>query len=302
MMSHEVSIINSNEIQSRIFTICGLQVMVDRDLAELYGVENKRLNEQVKRNIERFPEKFRFQLSKEEKNELVANCDRFKMLKHSTTLPYVFTEQGVSMLSAVLRSETAIKVSIQIMDAFVGMRKFMANNATILGRLDTIEQKQRLTDTKLDEVFEAIEAKDIKPTQGIFFDGQMFDAYVFFNDLIRQAKSSIVLIDNFVDDTVLVQLSKRRKGVRATILSKTVSNRIRQDLNKYNAQYPPISIHAFPQSHDRFLILDGETVYHIGASLKDLGKKWFAFSRMDKAALAMMKRVEAVLEGGEGDE
>jgi len=308
-MNHEVSIINGNEIQSRIFTIRGLQVMLDSDLAELYGVENKRLNEQVKRNIERFPEKFRFQLTQEEfenlRRQIGTSSDdslrsQFATLetgrgKHRKYLPYVFTEQGVSMLSAALRSETAIKVSIQIMDAFVGMRKFMANNAAILGRLDTIEQKQRITDTKLGKVFEAIEARDIKPTQGIFFDGQVFDAYLFFNDLIRQAKRSIVLIDNYVDDGVLMQLSKRREGVRAAILTKSISARLRQDLKKHNAQYAPIAIRAFHHAHDRFLILDCETVYHIGASLKDLGKKWFAFSRMDKAALSIMQRVEAVL-------
>jgi len=301
-MPEALSHITLVSIQHRIFTIRGQQVMVDRDLAELYGVESKRLNEQVKRNIERFPEKFRFQLSKAEKDELVANCDRFTSLKHSIVSPYVFTEQGVSMLSAVLRSETAIRISIQIMDAFVGMRKFIANNAVILGRLDAVEQKQRITDTKLDKVFEAIEARDIKPTQGIFFDGQVFDAYVFVNDLLRQAKSSIVLIDNYIDDTVLMQLSKRRQGVSATILSKTVSNRLKQDLKKHNAQYPPIAVHAFPHSHDRFLILDGELVYHIGASLKDLGKKWFAFSRMDKEALAMMEKVEVILEEDESYE
>ncbi len=177
-MNRELNIMDSNNIQNRIFTIRGLQVMVDRDLAELYQVETKVLNQAVKRNIERFPEQFRFQLSKAEKNELVTNCDRFESLKHSTVLPYVFTEQGVSMLSAVLRSKTAIKVSIQIMDAFVGMRKFIAGNAAIFQRLDNIEQKQHLTDTKLDKVFEAIEAKDIKPEQGIFFDGQVFGVNV----------------------------------------------------------------------------------------------------------------------------
>ncbi|MDQ6998469.1 MAG: ORF6N domain-containing protein, partial [Mariprofundus sp.] len=198
-MTHEVSIINSNDIQGRIFTIRGLQVMVDRDLAELYGVESKRLNEQVKRNITRFPEQFRFQLTQEEFQNLqsqiaTSSGDSLRSQiatletgrgKHRKYLPYVFTEQGVSMLSAVLRSDTAIKVSIQIMDAFVGMRKFIANNAAIFQRLDNIEQKQYLTDTKLDKVFEAIEAKGIKPEQGIFFDGQMFDAYVFVADLIK---------------------------------------------------------------------------------------------------------------------
>jgi len=294
-MNHEVSIIDSNEIQSWIFTFRGQQAMIDRDLAELYQVETKVLNQAVKRNIERFPEQFRFQLSRMERDELVTNCDRFKSLKHTRALPYAFTEQGVSMLSAVLRSKTAIQVSIQIMDAFVGMRRFMANNAAIFQRLDRVEKKQRITDTKLDKVFEAIEAKDLKPTQSIFFNGQIFDAYVFVNDLLRQAKSSIVLIDNYIDDSVLMQLSKRREGVRAVILTKTISARLKQDLKKHNAQYAPIATRTFPHSHDRFLILDGETVYHIGASLKDLGKKWFAFSRMDKAALSIMQRVEDVL-------
>jgi hypothetical protein len=290
-MSQELNIMDSNNIQNRIFTIRGLQVMVDRDLAELYQVETKVLNQAVKRNIKRFPEQFRFQLSKAEKNELVTNCDRFESLKHSTVLPYVFTEQGVSMLSAVLRSETAIKVSIQIMDAFVGMRKFIANNAAIFHRLDSIEQKQRLTDTKLDKVFEAIEAKDIKPEQGIFFDGQVFDAYVFVADLIKSARTSIVLIDNYVDETTLMLLAKRKKGCSATVYTHKQSEQLKQDLQKHNEQYPPIEIKTFKQSHDRFLILDGDTIYHIGASLKDVGKKWFAFSKMDKSALAMLEKL-----------
>jgi flagellar motor switch protein FliG len=283
----------TDNIRQRIFTIRGLQVMVDRDLAELYGVENKRLNEQVKRNIERFPEKFRFQLTKEEKDELVANCDRFKSLKHSTVLPHVFTEQGVSMLSAVLRSATAVKVSVQIMDAFVQMRRFIAHNAAIFQRLDKIEQKQMITDTRLDKVFEALEAGEIKPKQGIFFDGQIFDAYVFVADLIKSAKKSIVLMDNYVDETVLTLLTKRRKNCTATIYTRNISKKLRLDLEKHNQQYPPVKIKTFADAHDRFLILDDKTIYHFGASLKDLGKKWFAFSRFDKEAVAVLGRLEA---------
>ena len=301
-MSHEVSIINSNELQSKIFTIRGLQVMFDSDLSELYGVENKRLNEQVKRNIERFPEQFRFQLTQEEFENLKLQIptsnnaslrSQFATLetgrgKHRKYLPYVFTEQGVSMLSAVLRSETAIKVSIQIMDAFVGMRKFIAGNAAIFQRLDSIEQKQYITDTKLDKVFEAIEAKDIKPEQGIFFDGQVFDAYVFVADLIKSAKKSIVLIDNYVDENTLMLLTKRKKGCTVTIYTHTFSQKLQRDLQKHNEQYPPIEIKTFKQSHDRFLILDSNLVYHFGASLKDLGKKMFAFSKFDKGALDVL--------------
>jgi len=287
----ELTRVTSDNIRQRIFTIRGLQVMLDKDLAELYGVENKRLNEQVKRNIERFPEKFRFQLTKEEKIELVANCDRFKSLKHSTVLPHVFTEQVVSMLSAVLRSETAIKVSIQIMDAFVGMRKFIANNAAIFQRLDKIEQKQLVTDTRLDKVFEALEAGEIKPKQGIFFDGQIFDAYVFVADLIKSARQSIVLLDNYVDESVLLLLAKRNENVRATIYTKNISKQLKLDLKKHNQQYPAIEIKAFKHTHDRFMILDNRSIYHIGASLKDLGKKWFAFSKMDKMSLELIGRL-----------
>ncbi len=290
-MSDELSIVDYSQIQSRIFTIRGSQVMLDRDLANLYGVENKRLNEQVKRNIERFPEKFRFQLSKQEKEELVANCDRFNSLKHSSTLPYAFTEQGVSMLSAVLHSQTAVQVSIQIIDAFVQMRKFITNNAAIFQRLDTIERKQLVTETRLDKFFDALEAGDIKPRQGIFFDGQIFDAYVFVSDLIKSAKHSIVLIDNYIDETVLLLLAKRNKSCSATIFTKTISKQLRLDLKKHNQQYSPVAIKQFKQSHDRFLILDNSTIYHFGASLKDLGKKWFAFSKFDKEALAVLGRL-----------
>jgi len=290
-MSQEINIVDSNSIQNRIFTIRGLQVMVDRDLAELYQVETKILNQAVKRNIKRFPEQFRFQLTQEELENLKSQIVTSSSHGGRRTLPYVFTEQGVSMLSAVLRSETAIKVSIQIMDAFVGMRKFIANNAAIFHRLDSIEQKQHLTDTRLDKVFEAIEAKDIKPEQGIFFDGQVFDAYVFVADLIKRAKSSIVLIDNYVDETTLMLLAKRRQACDATIYTYKQSEQLKQDLQKHNEQYPPIEIKTFKQSHDRFLILDGDTIYHVGASLKDVGKKWFAFSKMSKSALAMLDKL-----------
>jgi len=294
-MTEEVRIISdSNDLQSRIFTIRDLQVMVDRDLAELYQVETKALNQAVKRNIERFPDQFRFQLTIKEKNELVTNCDRFESLKHSTALPHVFTEQGVSMLSAVLRSDKAIKVSIQIMNAFVGMRKFIAGNAALFQRLNSVEKKQCITDAKLDKIFEAIEANDIKPTQGVFFDGQVFDAYLFAADLIKTANRSIVLVDNYVDESTLMLLAKRKAGCSATIYTYKQSEELKLDLQKHNAQYPPIEIKTFKRSHDRFLILDDSTIYHVGASLKDLGKKWFAFSKLDKGALAMLEKLSGV--------
>ena len=275
---HQLS--GQEEIAQLIMNVRGMQVMVDRDLAVLYGVETKRLNEQVRRNIERFPERFRFQLTKEETDELVANCDRLKALKHSTVTPYVFTEQGISMLSTVLHSQTAIAVSIKIMDAFVSMRRFIATNAQLFQRLETIEyhqlemkQHQEVTDKRIDEVFKRLDA-NIPPIQGIFYDGQVFDAYRFVSDLMRKAKRSIVLIDNYVDDTVLTLLDKRENGVTATIYTQRISSQFQLDIDRHNAQYSPIEIKLFNKAHDRFLLVDDE-VYHIGASIKDLGKKWF---------------------------
>ena len=213
-------------------------------------------------------------------------------------LPYVFTEQGVATISAVLTSERAIEVNIQIMRAFVAMRRFIATNAQVFQRLDAVERKQIEyqveTDEKFKRVFDAIEEKDIKPRQGIFFDGQIFDAYQFISDLIRTARKSIIVIDNYIDDTVLTLLSKANKKVQITILTKTISQQLALDVKKYNEQYPPITIKEFHNSHDRFLIIDGKIVYHFGASLKDLGKKWFAFSKLDKDALKLLERLAGV--------
>lgn len=267
-------------IENRIYTMRGVQVMVDRDLAELYGVETKRLNEAVKRNIERFPDKFRFQLTDDEKLKLVADCDRFKLLKHSSSNPFVFTEQGIAMISAVLRSETAIEVSIRIMEAFVAMRKYLVANAQLFQRIDRLEMSQLDTNHKLDLIFKQLEDKAIKDNQGIFFDGQIFDAYVFISRLIKQARREIILIDNYVDETVLTLLDKRAECVGATIYTHTVTKQLQLDVDKHNSQYQPITIKSFRESHDRFICID-EKVYHIGASLKDLGKKWFAFSLME---------------------
>ena len=266
-------------IENRILTLRGKQVMIDRDLAELYEVDTKRLNEQVKRNIDRFPERFRFQLSNQEKDELVANCDRFNGLKHSSSNPFAFTEQGVAMLSAVLKSETAVYTSICIIDAFVAMRNFLINNASIFQRMERIEMKQLKTDEKVDAILDRLnEPKE--PEQGIFFEGQIFDAYAFVADLIRKAKSRIVIIDSYIDDSVLVQLSKRKPGVTVDIYDGKISDQLRQDVNRHNRQYPGVTLHDYNKAHDRFLIID-EEVYHIGHSLKDLGKKLFAFSRME---------------------
>ena len=283
------------EIRSRIYTIRGLQVMIDRDLASLYGVETRTLNQAVKRNRERFPDEYCFQLNDDEfsnwKSQIVmSNEDRMGLRKS----PYVFTEQGVAMLAGVLKSDTAIKMSIQIINAFVAMRHLIASNAQIFQRLDTLEIKQLETDQKIDHVLDAMESKEIQPKQGIFFDGQIFDAYKFVADLIRTAKKSITIIDNYVDDTVLTHLTKRNNGIKVTIFTRTISKQLALDIKKFNAQYPPIDIKEFKNSHDRFIIIDNKTVYHFGASLKDLGKKWFAFSKMDIGAIDMLTRLEGM--------
>ena len=288
-------LINEDTIKNKIFTIRGLSVMLDRDLAELYEVETKVFNQAVKRNENRFPSDFRFQLTNIEKIEVVTNCDRFNNLKYSTSNPYAFTEQGVSMLSAVLRSDISIDISLKVIRSFVNMRKSISSNALIFQRLEELENKQFLNNEKFDQLFNALEDKSLKPKQGIFYDGQMYDAYVFISDLIRTSKHSIVLIDNYCDDSVLTLLSKRNTDVKCVIYTKNISKQLLQDLEKHNSQYPDIKIKQFNSSHDRFLIVDNKDVYHIGASLKDLGKKWFAFSKLDIESFDILTRLDKVV-------
>ena len=262
--------------------------MLDEDLAKLYQVETKQLNKAVNRNLKRFPEYFRFQLIKEEyetvlrfqNGTLKENLNKDMRGKHRKYLPYAFTEQGISMLSAVLRSDIAIEVSIKIIDAFVNMRRFLLSNASIFQRLDNIEYKLLRHDENFDKVFKAIESKYIKPIQGIFYDGQIYDAYIFVNDLLRSAKKEVVLIDNYIDDTVLTLFSKY-PDINFTIITKSISKQFKLDIEKYNSQYKNLKIQTSNKFHDRFLIIDGEEAYHIGASLKDLGKKVFGFSKID---------------------
>lgn len=296
-MPEKALTIQNKTIQHLIYTIRGKQVMLDSDLAELYGVETKVLNQAVKRNIERFPEAFRFQLTRKEmedlRSQIVTSSPEHGGRRY---VPYIFTEQGVAMLSSVLRSKTAVQVSIQIMEAFVEMRKFLVENAEVFLRLDHVEKKQIKfeldTSQKFDHIFNALQSKDMEPSQGIFFDGQIFDAYRFVSDLIRKAQKSIILIDNYIDDSVLSLFTKRRKGVSVIIYTKKVNKQLALDLKKHNEQYEPIAIEQFKDSHDRFLFIDDHSIYHIGASLKDLGKKWFAFSKMDIEALNILHRIK----------
>lgn len=283
-MPNGINLYNSSEIENRIFTMRGVQVMVDKDLAELYQVETKVLNQAVKRNIDRFPTLFRFLLTDAEKNELVTNCDRFKNLKHSSNNPYVFTEQGVAMLSAVLRSNTAVKVSIEIINAFVEMRKLLQNNTLLLQRVQAVENKLTLNDEHFNRIFKALESNTV-PKQDIFYNGQVYDAYSFVIKLILQAKKSIVIIDNYVDNTLLDILTKKNKGVTVTIITQQNTALKTADINSFNAQYSSITVKYSKAFHDRFLIIDNTLLYHIGASIKDLGKKCFAFSKIEDEAI-----------------
>ena len=288
--------INGIPMQNIIYTFRGVQVMLDRDLAHFYGIENRALKQAVKRNPARFPDDFMFELSDSE-IELLVSQNVIPSKKHlGGARPFAFTEQGVASLSSVLQSEKAIAINIQIMRAFVAMRRFIATNAQVFQRLGAVERKQIEykveTDQKFEQIFNAIEERSIKPKQGIFFDGQIFDAYRFVSDLFRTAKKSIIIIDNYIDDTVLTHLTKRHNTVSVTILTKTISKQLALDVKKFNEQYPTIEIKEFDNSHDRFLIIDDKTVYHFGASLKDLGKKWFAFSKMDIGAAEMLTRLE----------
>ena len=268
----------SINIESLIYIIREEQVMLDSDLAKLYGVETKVLNQAVKRNIQRFPTDFMFQLTKDE-------CLRSQIVTSnggrggSRYMPYAFTENGVAMFSSVLRSEKAIEVNIRIMRAFTLMRNFIKKHGSLFQRLDRLEMKQLKTDEKVDTILDRLNRYD-EIREGIFFDGQIFDAYAFIAKLIRKAKKRIVVIDSYVDDSVLVQLSKRNPGVTVDIYDGKISQQLRQDVARHNAQYPGVTLHAYNKAHDRFLIID-EEVYHIGHSLKDLGKKLFAFSKMD---------------------
>ena len=256
-------------IEQLIVNVRGRQVMLDRDLASLYGVETKVLNQAVKRNIERFPDDFRFQLTKDE-------CLRSQIVTFKY-LPYAFTENGIAMLSSVLRSQTAIEMNIRIMRTFTAMRHFVANNEMLFQRISNLEYHQIEMDKRIDEVLEKLETNQTQ--QGIFFDGQVFDAYHFVSNLIRKASNTIILIDNYIDDSVLTLLDKRKLNVSATIYTQKISEQLKLDIKRHNEQYPEISVKCFSNSHDRFLIID-EELYHIGASIKDLGKKWFAFTLM----------------------
>ena len=277
-------------IEDKIYTIRSTNVMLDRDLALLYGVETKRINEAVKNNLDKFPKDFMFELNDNEYENLKSKFSTSSWGGRRTK-PKFFTEQGVYMLATILKSKTATDVTISIMRTFTKMRHFLNTNASIFQRFERLEQRVSLHDEKIDKVFQALENKNTTPSQGIFYDGEIFDAYEFVSSLIKSAKKEIVLIDNYIDETILTLFSKNQ-NVEVTIFTKTVSKGLKLDLQKYNEQYRAIKVKEFKNAHDRFLILDKKEVYHIGASLKDLGKKWFAFSKMDIDSIGVLERLD----------
>ena len=301
-MENEIVIHNENQpklgIESKILVIRGQHVMIDRDLAELYGVETKVLNQAVKRNIERFPEDFCFQLNKAEfeiwRSQFVtSNSDKMGLRRP----PYVFTEQGVAMLSSVLRSKNAVEINIQIMRVFVALRRFLKINAQVFQRLDFMEKRQINTelhllesDKKIDELFDRMDRYKIEDEQGIFFQGQIFDAYAKFESFIAEAEKEIILIDNYVDLTVLERFAKKKSGVKVRIYTYPKTKITSLDIQKFNEQYPLLELNHTEQIHDRFLIIDNKILYHIGASLKDLGKKCFAFEILDSSWIQEIMR------------
>ena len=276
-------IVDNKDIKNMIYTFRNQQVMVDSDLARLYQVTTGNLNKAVKRNLSRFPECFCFQLTEHEYKNL-----RFQNGSSSLNnnyggrryMPYVFTEQGIAMLSAVLKSDIAVEVSVKIMNSFVEMRRFLISNQELFSRLDRIEIKQLETDRKFEEVFNYMAAKnDIN--QNIFYDGQIYDAFSFIVGLIQKAKKEIILIDNYVDVNTLNILCKKNLGVDVVIVTAGKGNLSAKDVTKFNAQYPKLSVKTTTDFHDRFLILDKCEVYHIGASIKDAGKKSFGITKIE---------------------
>lgn len=293
-MGKQIIITNNSKIKNLIYTIRDTQVMLDSDLANFYNVSTSRLNEQVKRNKERFPDDFMFQL-KENEWETLKNLKSQNATSSwggRRNLPFVFTEQGVAGLSGVLKSETATKVHIAILRAFVEMRKVFSSQYLISKKFEQIDEKFSEYDENFNRLFNALEDNKLKSEKGIFFNGQVFDAYVFISDLLKSAKKEIILIDNYIDESVLVLLNKRNKNVMVKIYTNLNNKNVKLDIHKFKKQYNSIVILDFKDSHDRFLIIDQKTMFHIGASLKDLGKKWFAFSKMDLVLKDVLNKLQ----------
>ena len=283
-------------IENKILVIRGQQVMLDRDLAEIYGYETKNFNRQVKNNIDKFDEDFMFQLTKEEVEKL-SRCNFFTSIMQTegikggrVYLPYAFTEQGIYMLMTVLKGDLAVRQSKALIRLFKKMKQYFADNAGILQRIDTLEHHNIETDIKMKTLFTLVDKYKIEDKQGVFVQGQIYDSYTKFQELIQKAQKEIILIDNYIDLTVLDRLTVKSPGVDVIIYTQPQTPIKKLDIAKFNAQYPTLTIKNTTSMHDRFLIIDKTEIYHIGASLKDLGKKCFGFTRLEEAQL-MIKTV-----------
>lgn len=292
-------IAETKDIKSLIYVVRGQQVMMDSDLAMLYQVDTKVFNQAVNRNINRFPENFRFQLTKEEFDALRSQIATSNGRGGRRYRPYMFTEQGIAMLSGVLRSNVAIQVSIRIMNTFVEMRRFIANNSLLFEKVSDIELKQleyqKSTDEKFDKVFKYIE-DHAEAEQKIFFDGQIYDAFSLITSIIRKAQKEIILIDGYVDTDTLNILAKKNTGVDVKIYTYASAQLTNRDTANFNAQYPTLTVKKTQVFHDRFIILDGKSAYHIGASVKDAGKKCFGISLINDPGLVadLLNRLKTV--------
>ena len=277
--------ISDEEIKSLIYTIRGKQVMIDSDVAMLYHYTTKNINKAVKRNIERFPEEFCFQLTEDELQFLRFQIGTSKTKENITRggrryLPYVFTEQGIAMLAGVLKNEIAVKVSINIIKSFIEMRKFINENGQIFERLTNVEYKLLEHNKKFDEIFNKLQQEEnIK--QRIFFDGQIYDAYSLIIDIIKKANNKLLIIDNYVDDSILKMLTKKKSNVEVVILTSNNSNIQKIDIQKFNKEYPVLKVAKTDKFHDRFIVIDNKEMYHLGASIKDLGKKCFGINKIE---------------------
>ncbi len=275
--------ISNEEIKKLIYTIRGKQVMLDSDVARLFKYATKDLNRNVKNNIERFPEYYCFQLTNEEYKSL--RCKNFTLNEngrgqHRKYLPYVFTEYGITMLAGLLKSEVAVNVSIKIVNTFIEMRKFISANGQLFERLTNVEYKLLEHDKKFDEIFNQLQHEEnIK--QKIFFEGQIYDAYSIIIDIIRKANKKILIIDNYINDSILKMLTKKKNNVEVIILTSNKSNIQNIDVQKFNKEYPVLKISKTNKFHDRFIIIDNKEMYHLGASIKDLGKKCFGINRIE---------------------
>ena len=272
--------LSNDDIKNLIYTIRGKQVMLDSDVARLYHYETRRINETVKRNIERFPIEFCFQLTIKEYEVLKSQFATSNIRGGKQKLPYVFTEKGILMLSGLLKNEVAIEVSIKIVEAFVEMRKFISSNGQLFERLTNVEYKLLEHDKKFDKVFEQLQHEE-KIKQKIFFEGQIYDAYAIIIDIIKKAKKKILIIDNYIDDSVLKMLTKKDKNVEVIILTSEKSNIQKIDIQKFNREYPTLKVSKTNKFHDRFIVIDNKEMYHLGASIKDLGKKCFGINKIE---------------------